>query len=81
MDCSRWNEWDGLWTEGNKNETWSMKCGLMEMRWNMSNEFDNITSPSLSLTTLQAGQKEMLHTFFFFFVSLIDKKLTQFVCL
>ena len=35
---SRWNEWDGLWTEGNKNETWSMKCGLEEMRWNMNNE-------------------------------------------
>ena len=26
----RWKEWDGLWTEGNKNETWSMKCGLTE---------------------------------------------------
>ena len=38
MDCGRWNEWDGLWTEGNKNETWSMKCGLKEMRWNMINE-------------------------------------------
>ena len=24
----RWNEWDGLRTEGNKNETWSVKCGL-----------------------------------------------------
>ena len=37
MDYGRWNEWDGLWTEGNKNETWSMKCGLKEMRWNMNN--------------------------------------------
>ena len=43
MDCGRWNEWDGLWTEGNKNETWSMKCGLKEMRWNMNNEVDNVT--------------------------------------
>ena len=34
----RWNEWDGPWTEGNKNETWLMKCELKEMRWNMSNE-------------------------------------------
>ena len=57
MDCGRWNEWDGLWAEGNKNETWSMKCGLKEIRWNMNNEVDNVTSPSLSLTTLQAGQK------------------------
>ena len=57
MDCGRWNEWDGLWTEGNKNETWSMKCGRKEMRWNMNNEVDNVTSPSLSLKTLQAGQK------------------------
>ena len=32
MDYSRWNEWDGLWTEGSKNETWSMKCELDEMR-------------------------------------------------
>ena len=38
MDCGRWNEWDGLWTERNKNEKWSMKCGLKEMRWNMTNE-------------------------------------------
>ena len=30
MDYGRWNEWDGLWTEGNKNETWSVKCGLKE---------------------------------------------------
>ena len=49
MDYCRWTEWDGLWTEGNKNETWSsadwkklnetwtMKCGLKEMRWNMNN--------------------------------------------
>ena len=43
MDCGRWNEWDGLWTEGNKNETWSMKCGLKEMKWNMNNEVDNTT--------------------------------------
>ena len=43
MDCGTWNEWDGLWTEGNKNETWSMKCGLKEMRWNMNNEVDNVT--------------------------------------
>ena len=32
------NKWDGLWPEGNKNDTWSMKCGLKEMRWNMNNE-------------------------------------------
>ena len=38
MDCGGWNEWDGLWTEGNKHETWSMKCGLNEMRWNMISE-------------------------------------------
>ena len=30
MDYGRWNEWDGLWTKGNKNETWSMQCGLTE---------------------------------------------------
>ena len=25
MDCGRWNEWDGLWTEGNKmkHKEWS----------------------------------------------------------
>ena len=22
IDYVRWNEWDGLWTEGNNNETW-----------------------------------------------------------
>ena len=32
MAYGRWNESDILWTEGNKNETWSMKCGLNEMR-------------------------------------------------
>ena len=43
-----WRKW---------NEKWTMKCGLKEMRWNMDSEVDNVTSPSLSLTTLQAGQK------------------------
>ena len=23
VDYGRWNEWDRLWTEGNKNGTWS----------------------------------------------------------
>ena len=44
MDYGIWNEWDGLWTEGNKikhqwsvdwrkwDETWTMKCGLKGMR-------------------------------------------------
>ena len=43
-----WRKWD---------ETWTMKCGLKEIRWNMNNEVDSVTFPSLSLTTLQAGQK------------------------
>ena len=34
-----------------------MDCELKEMRWNMNNEVDNVTSTSLNLTTLQAGQK------------------------
>ena len=38
MDYGRWNEWDVPLTEGNENETWSMKCGLKEMRWNMNNK-------------------------------------------
>ena len=51
MDCGRWNEWDGLWTEGNKmkhdqwsadwrkwHETWTIKCGMTELRRNMNNE-------------------------------------------
>ena len=38
VDCGGWNEWGGLWTEGNKNETWTMKCWLKEMRWNTNNE-------------------------------------------
>ena len=57
MDYGRWNEWDWMWPEGNKNETWTIKCGLKEMRWNMNNEFDNVTSSCLRLTTLQASQK------------------------
>ena len=50
MDCGRWNEWDRLWTEGYKNETWSMKCGLKKMKcglWNMNNEVDNVTLMSV----------------------------------
>ena len=43
MDYGRWNKWDGLWIEGNQNETLTMKCGLKEKRWNMSNEVDNVT--------------------------------------
>ena len=44
-DYGRWNEWDGLWTEGNKNETWTMKCVLKEMRWNMNNDVDIVIWP------------------------------------
>ena len=33
MDYVKWNKWDGLWTEGNKNEIWTIKCALKEMRW------------------------------------------------
>ena len=70
MNYGRWNELDGLWTEGNKNETWSMKwtegnemkheqwsvdwrkwdetwtmkCGVKGIRWNMNNEVDNVTN-------------------------------------
>ena len=68
MDCGRWNEWDGLWTEGNKNETWSMRCGLKEKRWNMKNEVwtnrnemkhnneaDNVT---ISTLILQSSEKQ-----------------------
>ena len=63
-----------------------MKCGLTEMRWNMNDEVNNVTSPSLSLKTLQASQKQMLHTFYkqmfvclFVFVSLSLYRITQFV--
>ena len=31
----------------------------------MNNEVDNVTFPSLSLTNLQVGQKQMLHSFSF----------------
>ena len=61
-----WREWD---------ETWTMKCELKVMRWNINNEVDNVTSPSLSLMPLQKGQKQML----LFFVCLFVYKLTQFV--
>ena len=43
-----WSKWD---------ETWTMKCELKEMKWNMINEVDNVISPSLSLMTLQPRQK------------------------
>ena len=29
-----WRKWD---------ETWTMKCGLKEMRWNINNEVDHVT--------------------------------------
>ena len=85
LDCGRWNEWDALWNEGNKlkhdqwsvdwrkwDETWTKKCGLTELRWNMNNEVDNATSPSLSLTT--SGSKiNVRHSLFFMFLCLIKK--------
>ena len=37
----RWNELDRLWTEGNKLGTWSVKCGLKQMRWNLNSEVEN----------------------------------------
>ena len=41
MGNGRWNRWDGIWTERNKNETWSMKFWVKEMRWNMNNKVWN----------------------------------------
>ena len=38
MDYGQWNEWDGVWTERKSDETWTVKCGLKEMRQNMNNE-------------------------------------------
>ena len=57
MDYSRWNEWDGLETEGNEMKHETMKCGLKEVRWNMNNEVNKVTPFSLSSTTLQTDQK------------------------
>ena len=60
---------------------------LKKMRWNMNNEFDSVTSLSVSLMTLQVGQKQMLYTpsyfFFFVFFCLWNNSifLTQFICL
>ena len=52
MKHDQWSVYSRKW-----DETWTLKCGLKEFRWNMNNQVDNVTSPSLSLTTLQAGQK------------------------
>ena len=39
MDCGRWNEWDGLWTEGNKNKNkhdqWSVDSWKWDETWTM----------------------------------------------
>ena len=32
-----WRKWD---------KTWTMKCGLKEIRWNMNNEVDNVIPPN-----------------------------------
>ena len=80
MDCGTWNESDGMWIEGNKNETWSMKCGLTEMRWNMNNEIDNATSP-FEFSDLTSGSEIMSHTlshFFCFFVCLKKNSICSF---
>ena len=45
------------------------------MRWNMNNDNDNVTSSSLSLSNLQAGQKRMVNSF----VCLFVHKITQFI--
>ena len=38
MKLEQWNvDWQ-IW-----DETWTMKCGLKEIRWNMNNEIDNVT--------------------------------------
>ena len=36
IDYGRWNEWDGLSTEGNL-KNMNKNCGLKKMRWNMNN--------------------------------------------
>ena len=75
-----------MWVQLNKvNVIWwamvdemkEMDCGLKEMRWNIKNEVDNVTSPSLSLTTWK-WVKNKCYTLFLF-VCLFVYKITQFV--
>ena len=61
MDYGRWNEWDGYWTEGKKNETWSIKCGLKEMRWNMNNEINYVKFPGQPNLVVNSGVHPSLH--------------------
>ena len=37
MDCGRWNDWDGLWTEGNKmkHDQWSVDWRKWDEAWTM----------------------------------------------
>ena len=47
MDCvlkeikMKHHQWSVDWRKWN--ETWTVKCGLKETRWNMNNEVDNVT--------------------------------------
>ena len=59
MDCGRWNESCRLWTEGNKSETWTIKYGLTEMRWNMNNEVDDVTK-SLEINDLRVSLDRLI---------------------
>ena len=35
MDYGRWNEWDGLWTKGNKHNQWDVDWGKSDETWTM----------------------------------------------
>ena len=58
------------WTvdESNKNETWTIKCGLKEIRWKINNKVDNVTNTNhrhLSLTGTDHCNSRLLKIFAF----------------
>ena len=58
-----WRKW---------NETWSIKCRLKEMRWNMNNEVDNVTSPFFEFKLVKNKRYTL-------FLCLFVYKITHFV--
>ena len=52
-----------MWTEGNNNETWTKKCGLKKIGWNMNNDVDNVT-----FNDFTSGSKILSFSFAFCFV-------------
>ena len=59
-------------------ETWTIKCGLKELRWNMNNEVDNVTFNNCEKYLVLLAGKIFVELHFFIFIRKHSQELTPY---